>query len=205
MVNTFGWKIKSDIIEYSNVFQIKNAVPPEIRKKLISEILEHKSANNDDSGSEKNCWRGHPKFSDNYVTDLILTAFEHYINSLPDSAIMTRNENPADRFDYNKPLIHYWANVNSKDGFNISHTHIGSVLSGVVYLQATDTGMIEFQPMNYIYKINHPCWFYNGTMQYHPEDGDVILFPSYLLHRVEPNTISKERINLAFNITYSSK
>lgn len=205
MVNTFGWKSKSNIVEFSNIFQIKNAVSADIRNTLISEIVDYKINTVDSSGSEKNCWRGHPQFKDNYITDLILTAFDHYVNSLPDSAIMTRNEDPANRFDYNKPLIHYWANVNSKDGFNISHTHIGSVLSGVIYLQATDTGMIEFQPMNYIYKINHPCWFYNGTMQYHPEDGDIILFPSYLLHRVEPNPSTKERINLAFNITYTPK
>jgi hypothetical protein len=76
------------------------------------------------------------------------------------------------------------------------------MVSGVIYLQSTGTGTIEFQPLNYIYKINHPCWTYNGTMKYAPEDGDILLFPSYLLHRVEPNPIDKERINVAFNVSY---
>lgn len=205
MINTFAWKPSSHIVEHTSIFQIKNAVSSSIREKLITEIIEYKTKNEDFSGSEKNCWRGHLEFSDGYLNELILTAVDTYINSLPNSAILTRNENPEDRFDYNCPLIHHWVNVNSKDGYNISHNHAGSVISGVIYLQATQTGIIEFQPMNYIYKINHPCWFYNGSMQCHPEDGDIILFPSYLLHRVEPNPIEKERINIAFNISYAPK
>ncbi len=203
MVNKFTWKTKSNIIEYTSIFQIKNAVNQSTRDSLIKEILNFKDKTVDNSGSEKNCWRGHPVFSHSHVEDLILTAVDTYIDSLPDSAIMSRNEDPSSRFDYQKPLIHYWTNVNSKGGYNVSHNHSGSVISGVIYLQANQTGMIEFQPLNYIYKINHPCWFYNGSMQYYPEDGDIILFPSYLLHSVEPNPIEKERINIAFNINYA--
>lgn len=205
MINTFGWKISSNIIEYTNVLQIKNAVSPVLRKQLTEEILECKIKHRDDSGSEKNCWRGHPKFKDDTVNNLIITAFDAYVNSLPNSAIMTHNADPSEKFNLSTPVTHFWANVNSKGGYNISHTHVGSVVSGVIYLQATDTGMIEFQPMNYIYKINHPGWFYNGSMQYHPEDGDIILFPSHLMHRVEPNPIDKERINIAFNVSYPQR
>jgi uncharacterized protein (TIGR02466 family) len=205
MINTFAWRTKTNIVEYSNIFQIENAVPPQMRNQLVSEILSNKDSNTDNSGSEENCWRGHPTFKDTYITDLILTAFDAYVNSLPDSAMMTHSANPADKFDQNIPLIHYWANVNSKGGYNISHNHSGSLLSGVIYLQATETGMIEFQPINHIYKINHPCWFYNGSMQYHPKDGDILLFPSYLLHWVEPNPADRDRINIAFNITYAPK
>ncbi len=42
-------------------------------------------------------------------------------------------------------------------------------------------------------------------MQYHPEDGDILLFPSHLLHSVEPNPEDRERINIAFNISYKPK
>lgn len=205
MINTFAWKIKSNIVEYTNVLQIKNAVSGEQRNILIEKILETKKNNIDKSNSEKNCWRGHPKFDDNFLNDLILTAFDAYVNSLPNSALLTKNEHPSQRFDLDVPVIHYWANVNSKSGYNIAHTHVGSVVSGVIYLQATETGMIEFYPVNYIYKTNHPCWFYDGSMQYSPEDGDIILFPSHLLHSIEPNPMDKERINIAFNVSYKPK
>jgi len=205
MINTFAWKIKSNVVEYTNVLQIKNAVTLEQRQHLVQEILENKTITQDVSGSEKNCWRGHPTFKDNLVNELILTAFDKYIDSLPDSALLTRNEHPDRRFDLHTPVIHHWANVNSKHGYNIAHTHVGSVVSGVIYLQAAQTGMIEFHPSNYIYKTNHPCWFYNGSMQYHPEDGDILLFPSHLLHSIEPNPADKERINIAFNISYKPK
>lgn len=205
MINTFAWKVSSNIVEHTNVLQIKNAVTAAQRAQLIEEILDYKSKTVDTSGSEKNCWRGHPKFSTNIVDELIMTAFDAYVNSLPNSAMLTRNEHPGEKFNLDIPVTHYWANVNNKDGYNISHAHTGAVVSGVIYLQATGTGMIEFQPMNYIYKINHPCWFYNGSMQYQPEDGDIILFPSYLLHRVEPNPIDKERINIAFNVSYPQR
>lgn len=204
-MNTFGWKVKSNVIEHTNVLQIKNAVTESNKQTLLKEIFDYKLTTSDNSGSEKNCWRGHPSFKNNLVSDLILTAFNVYVGSLPDSAIMARNEHPGERFDLSNPIVHYWVNVNSKDGYNISHTHSGSVVSGVIYLQAAGTGMIEFQPLNYIYKINHPCWFYNGSMQYYPEEGDIILFPSYLLHRVEPNPVDKERVNIAFNVSYASK
>lgn len=205
MINKFAWKISSNVIEHTSVLQIKNAVTVQMREQLIKEILSYKDITADTSGSEKNCWRGRPDLPQEYINSLILTAVDSYISSLPNSAMLSRNENPADRFDFDRPLIHYWVNVNAKDGYNVSHNHAGSVISGVIYLQASQTGIIEFQPLNYIYKINHPCWFYNGSMQYHPEDGDIIVFPSYLLHSVEPNPVDKERINIAFNINYAPK
>jgi uncharacterized protein (TIGR02466 family) len=134
-----------------------------------------------------------------------MTVVKLYFDSLPAPARLSKNHDPFNRFDENSPIINCWANVNSLGGYNISHTHIGSLLSAVIYLQAKDTGIIEFTPINYIYKINHPCWLYDSAMQYDPNDGDVILFPSYLLHRVAPNPIEKQRINLAFNISYANK
>jgi len=33
-----------------------------------------------------------------------------------------------------------------------------------------------------------------------PNDGDILLFPSYLLHEVTINTSAKKRITIGFNI-----
>jgi len=200
-MNTFSWKTSSSIVEHTSILHIKNSMSASQRTALVQEILDHKQTTTDESGSEKGCWRGHPTFKDSTVTDLILTAFNAYMNSLPRPGSLS-SDGTYTKFNSTTPAIHFWSNVNSIGGYNISHTHAGSMISGVIYLQSTGTGTIEFQPLNYIYKINHPCWTYNGTMKYTPEDGDILLFPSYLLHRVEPNPIDKERINIAFNVSY---
>jgi uncharacterized protein (TIGR02466 family) len=176
--------------------------------KFIEQILAYKNQSIDNSGSEINCWRGH--FNENnfnsksleYLEKLILTAMQKYDESLIKPNSIYLNSNFYQKFNISKPLIHTWINVNSKNGYNISHNHGGSFLSGVVYLQSTDTGFIEFEPLNYIYKINHPMWYYNGSAKYYPKDGDVIIFPSYLVHRVEPNPSDRDRINIAFNIGF---
>ncbi len=51
----------------------------------------------------------------------------------------------------------------------------------------------------------HPCWPYFGSAKYYPEDGDLMLFPSYLAHYVEPNPSFRQRINMAFNIEINKK
>ena len=208
MINSFLWKIHSNVIESTSILHIENAVPADIRKKIIAEILNYKNLTVDNSGSETNCWRGHlvrDKVSTEnleYIEKLILTIMQKYDESITKPSSIYINKNFYERFDISKPLIHTWINVNSTNGYNISHNHGGSFLSGVIYLQSTDTGSIEFEPLNYIYKINHPVWYYNGTAKYNPNDGDVLIFPSFLMHRVQPNPSDKERINIAFNIGF---
>jgi hypothetical protein len=94
-----------------------------------------------------------------------------------------------------------WFNVNDIGSENREHTHLGDrpYMCGVVYLQSQGTGKIEFMPYNYTYKQVHEEWPYNGVAYYEPEDGDVLMFPPYLMHRVERNTGSQQRITLAFN------
>jgi ectoine hydroxylase-related dioxygenase (phytanoyl-CoA dioxygenase family) len=72
-------------------------------------------------------------------------------------------------------------------------------------LQAKDTGVLEFVPHNYINKFTHPAWPYHGVSRYEPEDGDILIFPSYLLHRVERNTGNKQRITMAFDLSFAEK
>ena len=54
-------------------------------------------------------------------------------------------------------------------------------------------------PYNFTYKTTLPQWPYYGTSYYEPVDGDIILFPSFLLHKVERNLSNTQRINMSFN------
>ena len=46
----------------------------------------------------------------------------------------------------------------------------------------------------------HPTIFDQHDVAYEGLDGTMVMFPSSVLHHVEPQTVNKERITLAFNV-----
>lgn len=101
-----------------------------------------------------------------------------------------------------------WVNVLEPGGRQAIHTHANSFVSGVFYLTAPDpsarlvfhrslggTGFI-FGNTNPNARINQ----FNGGKWMVPEigAGDLVMFPSYLLHEVPVNQ-GERRITIAFN------
>lgn len=102
-----------------------------------------------------------------------------------------------------------WMNVNPKDGYNAPHTHPGAHWSGVYYVSQPETddgssGMIEFVAP----RVDLPHWEILQTSAFRlkrrirPSAGEIILFPSYLLHWVYPNETDADRVTIAFNATF---
>lgn len=102
-----------------------------------------------------------------------------------------------------------WMNVNPKDGYNAPHTHPGAHWSGVYYVSQPETedghsGMIEFVAP----RMDLPHWdilqagAFRLKKRIRPAAGEIILFPSYLLHWVYPNEADTERVTVAFNATF---
>ncbi|MEO0574500.1 MAG: putative 2OG-Fe(II) oxygenase [Pseudomonadota bacterium] len=101
-----------------------------------------------------------------------------------------------------------WLNVLQKNGSQFLHSHANSFISGVIYLTeqhasartmfAKSMGGTEFVFKNdgNSAKIGP----YNGEKWMVPaaKPGDMILYPSYLLHGVAPNQ-GGERVSLALN------
>ena len=77
-----------------------------------------------------------------------------------------------------------WTNFAYKGDDNPTHTHAG-MLSGVIYYK----------------NHGHPTIFDEYGCAYEGLDGTMVMFPSKVLHHVEPQTADKERITLAFNIS----
>jgi uncharacterized protein (TIGR02466 family) len=111
----------------------------------------------------------------------------------------------------NKMITDCWVNINKKGDGNHPHIHPSSTLSGVVYIQGNDkSGNIRFHsnsPENYYYLELTNNHFdtqtnpYNFSYVFYPcEKYKVIVFPSILLHSVEPNNSDEDRISLAFNV-----
>ncbi len=101
-----------------------------------------------------------------------------------------------------------WGNVLEKGGNQSMHNHANSFISGVVYLtpshpsantvfiKAPAASSFVFQNMHkgaVLGPFNASKWIAPD-----PSPGDVVLFPSYLLHEVPVNAGSR-RISLAFN------
>lgn len=102
-----------------------------------------------------------------------------------------------------------WMNANPKGAFNAPHTHPGAHWSGVYYIAQPDvevgnSGMIEFiDPRSDL-----PNWrilkapAFKLKKKLRPLAGEMILFPSYLVHWVYPNEADSERWSIAFNATF---
>ncbi len=104
-----------------------------------------------------------------------------------------------------------WCNINGQYSYHAEHLHPFSHISGVFYLSCpADSGAIlfkdprpgramvptpvaQFRPENSML-VNIP-----------PEDGKLLMFPSFLEHSVEQNLTTAERISMSFNFEVHSR
>lgn len=102
-----------------------------------------------------------------------------------------------------------WMNANPPGGFNAPHTHPGAHWSGVYYVsqpavESGSSGMIEFLDP----RSDLPNWRildarpFRPKRRLRPAAGEIVVFPSYLMHWVYPNETDDERITIAFNATF---
>lgn len=94
-----------------------------------------------------------------------------------------------------------WANINDKGAWNKPHLHNGCFYSGVMYIDA-DGSEGDFSAIDTDFKIigNFPSTRrIVESWRVTPSTGDVYLFPSGLMHMVEPNYTDKERYSISFN------
>jgi uncharacterized protein (TIGR02466 family) len=101
-----------------------------------------------------------------------------------------------------------WVNLLDTGGRQSMHNHANSFISGVVYLTPThpDSRTVFMKSpggTDFSFKNDHAgvvTGAYNAEkwISPAPEPGDLVLFPSYLMHAVPPNP-GPRRITMAFN------
>jgi uncharacterized protein (TIGR02466 family) len=104
-----------------------------------------------------------------------------------------------------KPFItQSWLNYTKKNEYHHSHNHPNSIVSGIIYINANKKkDSITF--LNEKFKQISPqiknfnIWN-SSTWTFPIETGDIILFPSDLVHMVKTKKESNVRISLSFNI-----
>jgi predicted 2-oxoglutarate/Fe(II)-dependent dioxygenase YbiX len=98
-------------------------------------------------------------------------------------------------------------NINKKGDYNVTHCHGGSDLSFVWYLTDAGTqegrgeGRLIFRDPNAFgnSKFHRYLEFKGDTIRWEMKAGDLLAFPSYLEHGVEPHTSEEDRISIAGN------
>jgi Putative 2OG-Fe(II) oxygenase len=101
-----------------------------------------------------------------------------------------------------------WVNVLDTGGRQAMHNHANSFISGVIYLTHTHAdsrtvfmkspGGTEFSFRNDHKGVTTGPYNADKWISPQPEPGDLLLFPSYLMHAV-PHNPGERRITLAFN------
>jgi uncharacterized protein (TIGR02466 family) len=96
-----------------------------------------------------------------------------------------------------------WANILDQGGFNTMHVHPGSLLSGVFYLKVPDNSApIMFRDPRPGVLLGS---FRNGEVNSYvekklsPKRGMLVVFPSWLDHKVEIHEPEESRISIAIN------
>lgn len=97
-----------------------------------------------------------------------------------------------------------WANINGNGCWNAPHLHNGCWYSGVFYIHADgDEGDIDFIDKDEKVVHDMPSSpMIRMSRNISPQTGRLMLFPSGLMHMVEPNFTDKERYSISFNVNY---
>ena len=99
-----------------------------------------------------------------------------------------------------------WAIINKNEDFNVLHSHPNCYLSAAYYVKApTNCGKFEIECPN-IAKVNSfptiekPTDLNIRVVSLDITEGDLLLFPGYLPHKVAKNESGQDRIVISFNV-----
>ena len=106
-----------------------------------------------------------------------------------------------------KMRIQAWANVSRRGDFHRVHNHPGATWSGVYYVAPGDApkseadGLIEFvDPRGGANMVATSTQPFGQSVRLRPRAGELILFPGWLQHYVNPYQGDEPRISIGFNV-----
>ena len=92
-------------------------------------------------------------------------------------------------------VVNWWYNINTKGAWNIPHVHIGYDLALVFYLTDSDNKLSLVDPFP-----NRRITYNQHYQNYDSKKGDIIIFPSDIVHFVRSNDKEEDRICISMNI-----
>ena len=139
-------------------------------------------------------WEGNNTFLDNVpiIKEQILDHYKIYLKEINAKQIP------------NLSLSASFLNIITNQGFQFSHHHPDCVISGVYYHQidTTSNSNIIFENPNPICDFVDPTGsLWPNHAEVSPNAGKLVMFPSWLKHRVSLSYSNYERIAIAFNLS----
>ena len=116
------------------------------------------------------------------------------------------NQMGVDKKLTNIKILNMWSVVNGKNTFNMKHNHPNSYFSAAYYIKTNeDSGHIKFFDPKEVKTMYYPALgelndLSTNIVRIKPEEGKLLLFPSYLHHAVEVNISDEDRIVISFNL-----
>ena len=108
-------------------------------------------------------------------------------------------------------ILSCWSIINNKFASNTGHIHANSLISSAYYVSVNNnSGKIIFddpRPGATIKKAPYTSvgeWN-QGNVTVEPKNGLLVMFPSYLVHHVQPNMSDEERVIISFNLDIVNK
>ena len=99
-----------------------------------------------------------------------------------------------------------WAIINKKEDFNVVHTHPNSCLSAAYYVKAPiKCGRFQIESLNIAKRHSSPLLANQNELNINVAgievtEGDLLIFPGYLPHKVARNEADEDRIVISFNV-----
>jgi uncharacterized protein (TIGR02466 family) len=103
-----------------------------------------------------------------------------------------------------------WVNVSARGGAVRMHNHPNNFLSGVYYVQVQEgADTINFhdpRPQAAVVRppVSELTAYNTDQVVVQVEEGTLLVFPSWLLHSVDPNQSDRVRISASFNAMFSA-
>ncbi len=123
---------------------------------------------------------------------------EYIINAFQNFGWKIKNKNIR--------ISEMWAIINERDDFNVLHTHPNSYLSSAYYVKAgKNCGKFEIENPNIAKRHFFPEIASQNELNLEVasidiNEGDLLIFPSYLPHKVGKNESGEDRIVISFNV-----
>ena len=106
----------------------------------------------------------------------------------------------------NITITSMWAIINKRNDFNVLHTHPNSYLSAAYYVSAPkNCGRFHIENSNLARRHSYPKIKQNNELNamvagLDINEGDLLIFPGYLPHKVAMNESEQDRIVISFNV-----
>ena len=172
-----------------------------INKQILSYILDLQKK--DSTGLKKSNFNGWHSHDFNLSED----APKDFTQSIKPNINQALKDMNWDLEKQEVKITSMWAIINEHGAFNQRHHHGNSDLSAAYYVTAKENcGDIVFYDPRPAPVYRHPIAkspnILNASVNsVKPEEGLLVLFPSYLEHSVNPNNSNDKRIVISFNVS----